>query len=74
MKKLKTVKSLYSKTFEAEQNDAVKIAELKQPPGTKLEQVKEVSNLHPIFEDILECFNPVANAKLLKDCEIKTTR
>lgn len=76
MEKLKKFEATYKKQFEAETEDAIYIAKISEPSGIELDNVVEVSesNLHPIFEDICECFNPIKNAKLLKECEIKANK
>jgi hypothetical protein len=73
---MKKFKAIYTKTFEAEHEDALRIALLNQPAGTELENVEEVeeSNLHPLFEQIFEDCNPTTLNKILEDCKIKTNK
>lgn len=73
---MKKKRIFYSIEVECEDEDTFDFIRLHNPKGFDYEYVEDIKEpeLHPIMQDIFDCFNPVENAKLLEDCKIKTIK
>jgi len=63
----------YSIEVKCKDEDLMHFIELHRPKGLIYEYVEDVNpEIHPLFEDIIDCINPVKNRELLEQCKIKT--
>lgn len=63
-------KIFYSIEVECENEDVLNFVRLNNPTGFQYEYIEDVKGpeLHSVFQDIFDCFDPIKNQKFLDEC------